>query len=169
MSPAASGSPSAMLARSSSWHRQRPCSYDPARRGESLLKELFRSTFIQSTIPKGINALCSSVNGRTKPMRNPADNTVQAAKPAGKTSSKRNTSGHMTAGSRRGFANWQTSSWSFSSMDTSPLAWWRTMPADLLGDAEHIFFAGYDRQSRCAQGSRVGIGQHRDRTGSAAN
>jgi hypothetical protein len=23
-------------------------------------------------------------------------------------------------------------------MDTSPLAWWRTMPADLLGDAERL-------------------------------
>jgi hypothetical protein len=71
-------------------------------------------------------------------MRNSANNTVQAAKPAGKPSTKRNASGHTTAESPPRCRDWQSSSWPFRTMDTSPLAWWRTMPADLLGDAEQL-------------------------------
>ena len=71
-------------------------------------------------------------------MRNSTNNTVQAAKPAGKPSTKRNASGHTTAESPPRCRDWQPSSWPFRIMDTSPLAWWRTMPADLLGDAEQL-------------------------------
>lgn len=71
-------------------------------------------------------------------MRNSANNTVQAAKPAGKPGSKRNATAHTTAESPPRCRDWQPSSWPFSTMDTSPLAWWRTMPADLLGDVEHL-------------------------------
>lgn len=31
-----------------------------------------------------------------------------------------------------------TSEWSFNAQDISPLAWWRTLPSDLLRDAEHL-------------------------------
>ncbi|MDF0579720.1 hypothetical protein [Bradyrhizobium yuanmingense] len=31
-----------------------------------------------------------------------------------------------------------TSEWPFEARDISPLAWWRTLPADLLRDAEHL-------------------------------
>jgi hypothetical protein len=34
--------------------------------------------------------------------------------------------------------DWQPSSWPFRPEDASPLAWWRTMPADLLRDAEQL-------------------------------
>lgn len=34
--------------------------------------------------------------------------------------------------------NWERSSWPFYPGDVSPLAWWRTMPADHLGDAQHL-------------------------------
>ncbi len=34
--------------------------------------------------------------------------------------------------------DWQPSSWPFRPEDVTPLAWWRTMPADLLGEAEHL-------------------------------
>jgi hypothetical protein len=71
-------------------------------------------------------------------MRNPASNTVQAAKPADNPSNKRNATGHTTAERPPRCRDWQPSSWLFRSMDTGPLAWWRTMPADLLGDAERL-------------------------------
>lgn len=71
-------------------------------------------------------------------MRNILNKTVQAAKPAGKPSTKRNAKGRATAESPQQCRDWQPSSWPFSTMDASPLAWWRTMPADLLGDAEHL-------------------------------
>lgn len=69
-------------------------------------------------------------------MRNSANNTVRAAKPAGKPSTKQNANSHSTAESPPQNRDWLPSSWPFSAMDTSPLAWWRTMPADLLGAAE---------------------------------
>lgn len=31
-----------------------------------------------------------------------------------------------------------TSGWPFNAQDISPLAWWRTLPSDLLHDAEHL-------------------------------
>ncbi|MCF2521664.1 hypothetical protein [Bradyrhizobium sp. G127] len=34
--------------------------------------------------------------------------------------------------------SWQHSSWPFSPDDVLPLQWWRTMPADQLGDAQHL-------------------------------
>jgi hypothetical protein len=33
---------------------------------------------------------------------------------------------------------WANSSWPFSPNDVTPLEWWRTMPADHLGDAQHL-------------------------------
>lgn len=37
-----------------------------------------------------------------------------------------------------GDCSWQRSSWPFSPDDVLPLQWWRTMPADQLGDAQHL-------------------------------
>lgn len=34
--------------------------------------------------------------------------------------------------------DWEPSSWPFRPEDISPLSWWRTMPADLLRDSEHL-------------------------------
>ena len=70
-------------------------------------------------------------------MRNILNKTAQAAKPAEKPS-KRNATGQATAESPPRCRDWQPSSWPFSAMDTSLLAWWRTMPSDLLGDAEQL-------------------------------
>jgi hypothetical protein len=33
---------------------------------------------------------------------------------------------------------WANSSWPFNPNDVTPLEWWRTMPANLLGDAQHL-------------------------------
>jgi hypothetical protein len=71
-------------------------------------------------------------------MRNISNKMVQAAKPPGRPSSKRKATGHSMAESPPRPRDWQPSSWPFRTMDTSPLAWWRTMPADLLGDAENL-------------------------------
>ena len=71
-------------------------------------------------------------------MRNPANNTVQAANAACNPSNKRNATDPTTAERPPRSRDWQPSSWPFSTMDASPLAWWRTMPADLLGDAEQL-------------------------------
>jgi hypothetical protein len=71
-------------------------------------------------------------------MRNSFNDTVQAAKPAGKPRTKRNATVHSTAESPPRCRDWRPSSWPFRTMDTSPPAWWRTMPADLLGDAERL-------------------------------
>lgn len=34
--------------------------------------------------------------------------------------------------------NWEHSSWPFNPDDVSPLQWWRTLPADHIGDAQHL-------------------------------
>lgn len=34
--------------------------------------------------------------------------------------------------------SWERSSWPFNPDDVSPLQWWRTLPADHLGDAQHL-------------------------------
>ena len=35
-------------------------------------------------------------------------------------------------------SNWKRSSWPYNPDDFSPLQWWHTMPADHLGDAQHM-------------------------------
>jgi hypothetical protein len=67
-----------------------------------------------------------------------SNKAVQAAKPAAKPSTNRNATGHSTAESPPRCRDWHSSSWPFCTMDTSPLVWRRIMPADLLGDAEHL-------------------------------
>ncbi len=39
-------------------------------------------------------------------------------------------------------ARWGASSWPFSPQDVTPLEWWRAMPADHLGDAQHRTLGG---------------------------
>ena len=39
-------------------------------------------------------------------------------------------------------ARWGASSWPFSPQDVTPLEWWRTMPADHLGDDRHQILGG---------------------------
>jgi hypothetical protein len=70
-------------------------------------------------------------------MRNLVNNAVAAARSASEPSSKRTTC-HMKAETPPRDRDWLSSAWPFGAMDTSPLAWWRTMPADLLGDAEQL-------------------------------
>ena len=71
-------------------------------------------------------------------MRKSANKTTEAVKPASKTHTKNDELGHSTILNQRRLHDWQPSSWPFSPTDASPLTWWRTMPADLLGDAEHL-------------------------------
>ncbi|MGO9358163.1 MAG: hypothetical protein ACLP1D_10860 [Xanthobacteraceae bacterium] len=47
-------------------------------------------------------------------------------------------SANTAAGRMPDATQWDGSSWPFRADDISPLAWWRTLPADLLGDAQHL-------------------------------
>lgn len=71
-------------------------------------------------------------------MRKSANKTTEAVKPARKARTRNDELGHSTIVNQRRSHDWQPSSWPFSPTDASPLTWWRTMPADLLGDAEHL-------------------------------
>jgi hypothetical protein len=58
--------------------------------------------------------------------------------PANLSRTKNNAPGHPANRSRSKCSDWQPSSWPFCPEDANPLAWWRTMPADLLRDAEQL-------------------------------
>jgi hypothetical protein len=51
---------------------------------------------------------------------------------------KNNASGRPAKRNPPRCADWQPSSWPFRPEDANPLAWWRTLPADLLRDAEQL-------------------------------
>jgi hypothetical protein len=70
-------------------------------------------------------------------MRKSATKTAEVAQSTnGKTRTK--ALGHPTTRNPARPHDWQPSSWPFRPEDVAPLAWWRTMPADLLGEAEHL-------------------------------
>jgi hypothetical protein len=67
-----------------------------------------------------------------------------ATKPTDKVQSANTTrprnkaTGHPANRNPSSCPDWQPSSWPFRPEDANPLAWWRTMPADLLRDAEQL-------------------------------
>jgi hypothetical protein len=71
-------------------------------------------------------------------VRKSANNTAPTSQLPGVTATDQNKSRTSLAKSHSRFCDWPRSSWPFGTMDASPLTWWRTMPADLLGDAEHL-------------------------------
>jgi hypothetical protein len=58
--------------------------------------------------------------------------------PANSARTESNATGHPASRSRSKPPDWHPSSWPFRPEDANPLAWWRTMPADLLRDAEQL-------------------------------
>jgi hypothetical protein len=71
-------------------------------------------------------------------MRKSATNPADTVRPLDTTAIKNNAPGHPAKRNSPRCRDWQPSSWPFRPEDASPLAWWRTMPADLLRDAEHL-------------------------------
>jgi hypothetical protein len=71
-------------------------------------------------------------------MRKSATKTTSVAQSIDSTRTRNNAPGHPTTRNPPKPHDWQPSSWPFRPEDVTPLAWWRTMPADLLGDAEHL-------------------------------
>lgn len=69
-------------------------------------------------------------------MRKSATKTTAVA--IDNTRTRNNAPGHPTNRNPLRLDDWRPSSWPFRPEDVTPLAWWRTMPADLLGDAEHL-------------------------------
>jgi hypothetical protein len=56
-----------------------------------------------------------------------------------------------------GIGGWARSSWPFNPDDVSPLQWWRTMPADHLGDAQHLLIRA-TMEKVCVIGGRAWLG-----------
>lgn len=71
-------------------------------------------------------------------MRKSASKTTEFVQPSGKTRSKNVALGHPTIGNPPSSPEWPPSPWPLRPEDVTPLAWWRTMPADHLGEAEHL-------------------------------
>jgi hypothetical protein len=71
-------------------------------------------------------------------MRKSAIKPTDIVQSANSTRAKNNAPAHPANRSRSKCSDWQPSSWPFRPEDASPLAWWRTMPADLLRDAEQL-------------------------------
>lgn len=71
-------------------------------------------------------------------MRKSANKMTSVAQSINNTPTTNNAPGHPTTRNPPRPHDWQPSSWPFRPEDVTPLAWWRTMPADLLGDAEHL-------------------------------
>jgi hypothetical protein len=71
-------------------------------------------------------------------MRKSATNTTEVGQPANKTRTRNNALAHPANLTPPRPHDWEPSSWPFRPEDVTPLAWWRTMPADLLGRAEHL-------------------------------
>jgi hypothetical protein len=74
-------------------------------------------------------------------MRKSATKTAEVAQPTSGTRTRTKALGHPTTPNPLRPHDWQPSSWPFRPEDVTPLAWWRTMPADLLGDAEHLLLS----------------------------
>jgi hypothetical protein len=70
----------------------------------------------------------------SKSATKPTDNV----QPVNTTRTKNNAPGHPANRNPSRCTDWQPSSWPFRPEDASPLVWWRTMPADLLRDAEQL-------------------------------
>jgi hypothetical protein len=71
-------------------------------------------------------------------MRKSATKPIDNVQSVDTTVTKNNAHGHSAKRNSPRCRDWQPSSWPFRPEDASPLAWWRTMPADLLRDAEHL-------------------------------
>jgi hypothetical protein len=71
-------------------------------------------------------------------MSKSATKTTEVPEPANTTRTKNNAPVHAVKRSPSRCSDWQRSSWPFRPEDANPLAWWRTMPADLLRDAEQL-------------------------------
>jgi hypothetical protein len=71
-------------------------------------------------------------------MRKSATKPTDTVQPATSIRTKNNAPGHPAKRNPPRCSDWQPSSWPFRPEDASPLAWWRTMPADLLRDAEQL-------------------------------
>jgi hypothetical protein len=71
-------------------------------------------------------------------MSKSAIKSTDIVQPAISNRSKSDAQGHPANRSRSTCSDWQPSSWPFRPEDANPLAWWRTMPADLLRDAEQL-------------------------------
>jgi hypothetical protein len=71
-------------------------------------------------------------------MRKSATKTAEVAQSINNTRTRTNALDHPTTGNPPRPRDWQPSSWPFRPEDVTPLAWWRTMPADLVGEAEHL-------------------------------
>jgi hypothetical protein len=71
-------------------------------------------------------------------MRKAGTKPTDIVQPANLTRTKNNPPRHAANRSRPKCSDWQPSSWPFRPEDANPLAWWRTMPADLLRDAEQL-------------------------------
>src|ERR1700681_3289419 len=71
-------------------------------------------------------------------MRKSATKTAEVAQSTSGTRTRTKALGHPTTPNPLRPHDWQPSSWPFRPEDVTPLAWWRTMPADLFGDAEHL-------------------------------
>jgi hypothetical protein len=71
-------------------------------------------------------------------MRKSATKTAEVAQSTNGTRTGTKALSHPTTRNPPRPHDWQPSSWPFRPEDVTPLAWWRTMPADLLGDAEHL-------------------------------
>jgi hypothetical protein len=71
-------------------------------------------------------------------MRKSAIKPTDTVQPGNSARTKNNAPGHPANRSRSKCSDWQPSSWPFRPEDANPLAWWRTMPADLLQDSEQL-------------------------------
>jgi hypothetical protein len=71
-------------------------------------------------------------------MRKSAIKPTEIVQPANDIKTRHHALGHATNCKPPRPHDWQPSSWPFRPEDVTPLAWWRTMPADLLGDAQHL-------------------------------
>jgi hypothetical protein len=71
-------------------------------------------------------------------MRKSAIKPTDIVQPANSARTENNATGYPANRSRSKCSGRQPSSWPFRPEDANPLAWWRTMPADLLRDAEQL-------------------------------
>lgn len=63
---------------------------------------------------------------------------------------------------------WERSSWPFHPDDISPLQWWRTLPADHLGDAQHLLLQATVEKIGLIKGREWLAGLHNDAPASVA-
>ncbi len=133
---------------------------EPLKQG-LLLPKNFQTT----TIPIGIDALACLREQESFVVRK---SIIEAASAVPNPPAPPGSEDRLAPSKAACIGNWERSSWPYNPDDVSPLQWWRTMPADHLGDAQHLLLRATLENICIIKGHKWLAGMHGDAATSIA-